>query len=218
MREINELDPKHKKEPYILWVSANLYYKQQQFILAMASLQNIIDSGAFTKEISQLNVREFLAKIYEETGNYRKAIDEYNEIIRLKDQDFDSLYKAGTISYEAGEWALAQQYFSLAVARNDSNPQLLYMLANCYYQMRSYHAAQQHIQHAWIWTRPMFNIICLWEKFCLHREIFKTPLWNWKSLTEAIRLKIKTLFPCSLPILILSLEITIKRKVITSRY
>ena len=66
----------------------------------------------------------------------------------MKDQDFDSLYKAGTISYEAGEWALAQQYFSLAVARNDSNPQLLYMLANCYYQMRSYHAAQQHIQHA----------------------------------------------------------------------
>ena len=76
MREINELDPKHKKEPYILWVSANLYYKQQQFILAMASLQNIIDSGAFTKEISQLNVREFLAKIYEETGNYRKAIED----------------------------------------------------------------------------------------------------------------------------------------------
>lgn len=148
MREINELDPKHKREPYILWVSANLYYKQQQFILAMAALQNIIDSGAFTKEINQLNVREFLAKIYEETGNYKKAIDEYNEIIRLKDQDFDSLFKAGTISYEAGEWALAQQYFSLAIARNDSNPQLLYMLANCYYQMRSYHAAQQHIQHA----------------------------------------------------------------------
>ena len=148
MREINELDPKYKRDPYILWLSANLYYRQQQFILAMAALQNIIDAGSFTKEVNQLNVREFLAKIYEETGNYKKAIDEYDEIIRLKDQDFDSLYKAGTISYEAEEWSLAQKYFTLAVARNDSNPQLLYMLANCYYQMRSYHAAQQNIQRA----------------------------------------------------------------------
>ena len=148
MREINELDPKYKRDPYILWLSANLYYRQQQFILAMAALQNIIDAGSFTKEVNQLNVREFLAKIYEETGNYKKAIDEYDEIIRLKDQDFDSLYKAGTISYEAAEWSLAQKYFTLAVARNDSNPQLLYMLANCYYQMRSYHAAQQNIQRA----------------------------------------------------------------------
>lgn len=148
MREINELDTKYKKDPYILWISANLYYKQQQFILAMASLQSIIDSGAFTKEVNQLNVREFLAKIYEETGNYKKAIDEYDEIIRIKDQDFDSLYKAGAVSYEAGEWALAQKYFTLAVARNDSNPQLLYMLANSYYKMHTYHAARQNIQKA----------------------------------------------------------------------
>ena len=61
MREINELDPKYKRDPYILWLSANLYYRQQQFILAMAALQNIIDAGSFTKEVNQLNVREFLA-------------------------------------------------------------------------------------------------------------------------------------------------------------
>lgn len=148
MKEINELDPKYKKDPLISWYSANIYYKQQQFILAMAALQNIIDCGGFNKDITELSVREFLAKIYEETGNYKKAIDEYNVIIKLKDQDYDSLFEAGSIAYQYGEWSLAQKYLTLAVARNDSNPELLYMLANSYYKMRSYHAAQQNIEKA----------------------------------------------------------------------
>ena len=148
MREINTLDPKYKKDANILWMTANMYYKQQQYILAMAALQNMIDGAYFTKELTELAVREFLAKIYEQTGNSKKAIDEYDMITKIRDQDYDSLYKAGLVCYNYGEWVLAQKYFSLAVAQNDSNPQLLYMLAFCFYKIRSYHAAQQNIEKA----------------------------------------------------------------------
>ncbi|MEI0605487.1 tetratricopeptide repeat protein [Brachyspira pulli] len=148
MREINTLDPKYKKDANILWMCANMYYKQQQYILAMASLQNMIDGAYFTKELTELNVREFLAKIYEQTGNTKKAIDEYDMITKIRDQDYDSLYKAGSICYKYGEWVLAQKYLSLAAAQNDSNPELLYMLAYCFYKLRSYHAAQQQIEKA----------------------------------------------------------------------
>ena len=148
MREINTLDPKYKKDANILWMCANMYYKQQQYILAMASLQNMIDGAYFTKELSELNVREFLAKIYEQTGNTKKAIDEYDKRTQIRDQDYDSLYKAGSICYKYGEWVLAQKYLSLAAAQNDSNPELLYMLAYCFYKLRSYHAAQQQIEKA----------------------------------------------------------------------
>ena len=148
MREINTLDPKYKKDANILWMTANMYYKQQQYILAMAALQNMIDGAYFTKELTELAVREFLAKIYEQTGNSKKAIDEYDMITKIRDQDYDSLYKAGLVCYNYGEWVQAQKYFSLAVAQNDSNPQLLYMLAFCFYKIRSYHAAQQQIEKA----------------------------------------------------------------------
>lgn len=148
MREINTLDPKYKKYANILWMTANMYYKQQQYILAMAALQNMIDGAYFTKELSELAVREFLAKIYEQTGNSKKAIDEYDMITKIRDQDYDSLYKAGLVCYNYGEWVQAQKYFSLAVAQNDSNPQLLYMLSFCFYKIRSYHAAQQQIEKA----------------------------------------------------------------------
>ena len=148
MREINTLDPKYKKDANILWMCANMYYKQQQYILAMASLQNMIDGAYFTKELTELNVREFLAKIYEQTGNTKKAIDEYDMITKIRDQDYDSLYKAGSICYKYGEWVLAQKYLSSAAAQNDSNPELLYMLAYCFYKIRSYHAAQQQIEKA----------------------------------------------------------------------
>ena len=148
MREINNLDPKYKKDANILWMSANMYYKQQQYILAMASLQNMIDGAYFNKELTELTVREFLAKIYEQTGNTKKAIDEYDMITKIRDNDYDSLFKAGSVCYQYGEWVLAQKYFSLAVAHNDGNPQLLYMLSFCFYKMRSYHAAQQNIEKA----------------------------------------------------------------------
>lgn len=148
MREINTLDPKYKKDANILWMTANMYYKQQQYILAMAALQNMIDGAYFTKELTELSVREFLARIYEQTGNSKKAIDEYDMITKIRDQDYDSLYKAGLVCYNYGEWVQAQKYFSLAVAQNDSNPQLLYMLAFCFYKIRSYHAAQQQIEKA----------------------------------------------------------------------
>ena len=148
MKEINELDPKFKKDPLILWYSAKLYYKQNQYILAMASLQSMLDGAYFTKDVTELKVREFLANIYEETGNSKKALDEYDYIIKIKNQDYDSLYKAGLISYQSGEWILAQKYLSLAATRNDSNPELLYMLAYSYYKMRTYHAAQQNIEKA----------------------------------------------------------------------
>ncbi|WP_300758354.1 tetratricopeptide repeat protein [uncultured Brachyspira sp.] len=148
MREINTLDPKYKKDANILWMTANMYYKQQQYILAMAALQNMIDGAYFTKELTELTVREFLAKIYEQTGNTKKAIDEYDMITKIRDNDYDSLFKAGSVCYQYGEWVQAQKYLSSAAAQNDSNPQLLYMLAECFYKIRSYYAAQQQIEKA----------------------------------------------------------------------
>ncbi|WP_295155620.1 tetratricopeptide repeat protein [uncultured Brachyspira sp.] len=161
MREINTLDPKHKKDANILWMTANMYYKQQQYILSMAALQNMIDGAYFTKELTELSVREFLAKIYEQTGNSKKAMEEYDMITKIKDQDYDSLYKAGVVCYNYQEWVQAQKYFSLAAAQNDSNPQLLYMLANCFYKIRSYHAAQQQIEKAIALdqTNPSYHLL-----------------------------------------------------------
>ncbi|ADG72802.1 tetratricopeptide repeat protein [Brachyspira murdochii] len=161
MREINTLDPKYKKDANILWMTANMYYKQQQYILAMAALQNMIDGAYFTKELSELTVREFLARIYEQTGNTKKAIDEYDMITKIRDNDYDSLFKAGSVCYQYGEWVQAQKYLSSAAAQNDSNPQLLYMLAECFYKIRSYHAAQQQIEKAIALdgTNPSYHLL-----------------------------------------------------------
>ena len=74
------------------------------------------------------------------------------------------MYKAGLISYQSGEWILAQKYLSLAATRNDSNPELLYMLAYSYYKMRSYHAAQQNIEKAIALDSSNYNYHLLYGK------------------------------------------------------
>lgn len=148
LKEINSLDVKNKKDPLVMWIMSNIYYKQQHYILAMVSLQNMIDAAVFTKDVTEMDIREMLAHTYEETGNAKKALDEYEMIVRLNEQDFDSLYKTGLVAYNYGEWAQAQKYLSQAMSQNDSNPNIAYILADCYYKMHSYYSAQQNIEKA----------------------------------------------------------------------
>ena len=148
MNEISSLDPKNKKDPLIMWILANIYFKQQQYILSMVTLQNIIDVDAFNQDIGEVEVREMLATIYEETGNIKKAMGEHDIIIALTEQDFNYLYKAGRVCYNHQEWAQAQKYFSLGMQQNDTNPEIAYLIADCYFRMHSYVAASQNIQKA----------------------------------------------------------------------
>ena len=148
MNEISSLDPKNKKDPLIMWILANIYFKQQQYILAMVTLQNIIDADTFNQDVGEVELREMLATIYEETGNIKKAMSEHEIIIALTEQDFNYLYKAGRVCYNHQEWAQAQKYFSLGMQQNDTNPEIAYLIADCYFRMHSYVAASQNIQKA----------------------------------------------------------------------
>lgn len=161
LKEINSLDSRNKKDPTVMWILANIYYKQQHYILAMVSLQNIIDGALFTKDVTEIDVREMLAHTYEETGNAKKAVDEYEMIVRLNEHDFDSLYKAGLVCYNYGEWPSAQKYLSEAITQNDSNPQVAFLLADCYYKMHSFHAAQQNIEKAILLdgSEPVYHLL-----------------------------------------------------------
>lgn len=146
MKIINNLDTKYRKDSLILWISANINLKQQQYILAMVNLQNILECGIFNKDVKEIEVREMLAFLYEETGNTKKAIDEYEIIVKLDDQNYDALYKAGKNCYKHGEYASSQKYLSLAAKINDTNPELFFMLSDSFYKLKSYHAASQNIQ------------------------------------------------------------------------
>jgi len=148
MNEISSLEQKHKKDPLIMWIMANIYFKQQQYILSMVTLQNIIDADSFNQDVGEVELREMLATIYEETGNIKKAMAEHEIIIALTDQDFNYLYKAGRVCYNHQEWSQAQKYFSLGMQQNDSNPDIAYLISDCYYRMHSYVAASQNIQKA----------------------------------------------------------------------
>lgn len=148
IKEINLLDPKYKKESNIMWMTANIYYRQQQYILAMVTLQNMIEMNAFSPEISEVAARELLAVIYNETGNVKQSIAEHAMIVALNDNSFTSLFEAGRVCYNHKEWLQAQKYFIAAMQQSDNNPEVAYLLSDSYYKIRSFAAAASNIQKA----------------------------------------------------------------------
>ena len=141
IKEINLLDPKYKKEANVLWMTANIYYRQQQYILAMVNLQNMIEMNAFSEDISEVAARELLAVIYNETGNIKQSMAEHAMIVALNDNSFTSLFEAGRVCYNHKEWVQAQKYFIAAMQQSDNNPEVAYLLADSYYRIHAFTAA-----------------------------------------------------------------------------
>ncbi|MDD5067167.1 MAG: tetratricopeptide repeat protein [bacterium] len=59
------------------WILANLYIKKTQYILAQMYLYDILYSNKFTKDITEVQVRETLAYLYQKTGEFNKAVIQF---------------------------------------------------------------------------------------------------------------------------------------------
>lgn len=159
--EIASLSSKHKKDINIMWMAANVYVDQQQLILAMVTLQNIIEEKAYTPEITETAVRNMLAKVYEDTGNMKKAVEEYQMVVAINEQNYDTLCKIALACYKQKDYQEAQKYLTLAIAQNDTNPEISYLLADCYLKTKSLTAASQAIQKALVLkpSEPLYHYL-----------------------------------------------------------
>lgn len=148
LKEIEALSYKDRKDPRILWMAANMYSDQKQYILSMIQLQTIIDNKAFSQEITETQVYKMLAHIFEETDNYVKAMESYEIAYKLNTSDFDSIFKLGMLAYKTNNYDAANQHFLKALAIDDTNTTVYYLLANIAYLRKGYKLAGDYITKA----------------------------------------------------------------------
>lgn len=148
LKEVESLSYKDRKDPRILWMAANMYADQKQYVLSMVQLQNIIDNKVFSQEITETQVYKMLARVFEETDNYVKAMESYEIALKLNTNDFDSLFKLGMLAYKNNSYDAANQYFLKALEMDDKNTTLYYLLSNIAYLRKGYKLAEDYIKKA----------------------------------------------------------------------
>jgi tetratricopeptide (TPR) repeat protein len=60
-----------------------------------------------------------IATLFAQAGDDRRALDHYQQTLRLKPDNAEALADAGTAAFRLGQYALAQQYFRKVPARSD---------------------------------------------------------------------------------------------------
>ena len=145
---LDQFEIKQRQDPKVLWVAANMYSEQQQYILAMLQLQGIIDGGVFTTDITEVKVYKMLAKMFEETGNTKKALETSEVAAKLSFDDFDTMMETATLAYKNGSYAVSNQYLLKALELNSQNPTLYYLLADIAFKGKGYKMAKEYISKA----------------------------------------------------------------------
>ncbi|MBI4976336.1 MAG: tetratricopeptide repeat protein [Spirochaetes bacterium] len=129
LNEINTLSKDRKKLPPVQWLLARVYFQQSQFIMAMVHLNEIVNANAYSREIPAIDVHTMLASIYERTGKPKKAVEEYEEIIKLDQSNVTAFTKTGTYYYTNNDYEKAAPYLEKSLALDENNAEILYMLA-----------------------------------------------------------------------------------------
>lgn len=138
LNTVNSFSDERRKGTESQWLLSRVYFDQTQYVMAIAHLNEILANNVYTDEITPVNVRRLLAYSYEYTGKYKKAMEEYMEIAKLDDSDFDAIFKLAKFYFDRKEYNGAKIYLEKALALNSSQPDLLYMLAKVAYEEKNF--------------------------------------------------------------------------------
>ncbi len=145
---LDGFDLRHRYDARVLWVAANMYVEQQQYILAMLQLQEIINRAGFSTEISEIKVYRMFSKLLEDSGNMKKALEVSEIASKLSFDDFDTVMETAVLAYKNARYNTSNQYLLKALEINENNPTVYFLLADISFKNKSYRMAKDYIKKA----------------------------------------------------------------------
>lgn len=138
LNTIDNLSNKRRKEPEVQWLIARIYYERSRYTEAMVYLKELLDSGNYPKEVSSLSIRKLLALIYEKTNQHKKAMEEYEEIAKMNESDYDAFFKVGTYYYTVQNHEKAKYFLERAIKLDSKDPDVRFMLAASCFNLKQH--------------------------------------------------------------------------------
>jgi tetratricopeptide (TPR) repeat protein len=106
-----------KKQDYIpaRYIKAQILMKQNQYVLAIAELNAILNMADVKKFIKELDIHNHLAFLYHETNNFQKEIEEYKVILTFNSDDIMANYRIGHALYSQKDYRKAKEHLLKAI-------------------------------------------------------------------------------------------------------
>jgi tetratricopeptide (TPR) repeat protein len=130
------------------WLLSDLYLKDRRFIMAQICLHDILKGGRFSRDISEREVRERLARCYQYCSEYRKALTQYHIMLHKEIFTLPGLTNAIRLNLEQSRFKEADELLREALSRFPDGGELHSLQAQLHYDRKQYKLAEQSLQSA----------------------------------------------------------------------
>ena len=133
LKFINSLPFNRRMNPEIQYKIYSLYVKQSQFFMALFHLNEMIKRKLFTEEYNELFIRMKVAELFEKLDKNKKALEEYQNILKVAPDYYDANYRMGEKLYLMKNFDAAFPFLEKAYKSEKQNTKLNFYLAEIYF-------------------------------------------------------------------------------------
>lgn len=117
------------KNADIYYRRANEYYKFNQYLRALADIDNALEYAPASNRELRFDCFMLRAEIYQMLGKHPEALADFSEAAKLDPTSFMAIYQKANEEYELGQYAAAKADFNRLKAQNPRSPEALTGLA-----------------------------------------------------------------------------------------
>jgi tetratricopeptide (TPR) repeat protein len=139
-----------KKRDYVpaRYLKALILIRQNQYLLAITELNSILGLSDLSAFVNEIDIHNHLARLYNETQNYRKEIDEYKEILIFNPEDLIANHRIGHALYKNGDYKRARDHLLKAVVIDPNLADIFLPLGVSCYHVSDYEKSEEYLLHA----------------------------------------------------------------------
>ncbi|HOT43254.1 MAG TPA: tetratricopeptide repeat protein [Spirochaetota bacterium] len=130
------------------YLRAQILMKQNQYLLAISELNNILGLPEFNKHINEIEIHYHLARLYNETKNFPKEIEEYKSILIFNPEDLTANHRIGHALYKKKEYKKAREHLLKAIILDPNLTDVYLPLGIACYNISDYEKGEEYLTKA----------------------------------------------------------------------
>lgn len=136
-----------RKSEYVpaRYLRALILMKQNQYLLAISEFNTVLGMPNFKKFINEIDIHYHLARLYSETKNYIKEIDEYRAILTFNPEDLTANHRIGHALYKKKEYKKAREHLTKAISIDPNLNDVYLPLGISCYNISDYEKGEEYL-------------------------------------------------------------------------
>ena len=139
-----------RKSDYVpaRYLRALILVKQNQYLLAIAEFNAILGITNFSKYVNEIDIHYQLARLYNETKNWAKEIEEYKAILTFNPEDLTANHRIGHALYNKKDYKRAREHLLKAITIDPTLADVYLPLGMSCFHTSDYERAEEYLKLA----------------------------------------------------------------------